>query len=144
VLVPIDELKKNGGDVRAFLLKQGLYSSTIFLWRKKRNEGLPAVAGKRRGPKPKVTPGMAEIQRLQKEKEKLSKSRTQVQKIIDIQRKLPRCTQTRRRERAGMARRRQKERNSVSGAAGCVFQRIRPTVRFESDQAFRLNPTAFA
>ncbi|NBW41941.1 hypothetical protein EBR25_13220 [bacterium] len=64
VLVQIDELKKNGADVGAFLRKQGLYSLTFSLWRKQRNEGLLGVAGKKRGPKPKVTPEMAEIQRL--------------------------------------------------------------------------------
>lgn len=88
VLVQIDELKKNGADVGAFLRKQGLYSSTVSLWRKQRNEGLLGVAGKKRGPKPKVTPEMAEIQRLQREVEKLSKSLTQAQKIIEIQKKI--------------------------------------------------------
>jgi len=88
VLAQIDELKKNGADVGAFIRKQGLYSSTVSLWRKQRSEGLLGVVGKKRGPKSKVTPEMLEIQRLQRENEKLSKSLTQAQKIIEIQKKI--------------------------------------------------------
>jgi transposase-like protein len=87
VLAQIDELKKNG-DVGAFIRKQGIYSSTVSLWRKQRNEGLLGVIGKKRGPKSKVTPEMLENQRLQRENEKLSKSLTQAQKIIEIQKKI--------------------------------------------------------
>ena len=84
----IDELKKSGADVGAFIRKQGLYSSTVSTWRKQRNEGLLGVEGKKRGPKSKVTPEMVEIQRLQREIEKLSKSLTQAQKNIEIQKKV--------------------------------------------------------
>lgn len=88
MLAQIDELKKNGADIGAFIRKQGLYSSTVSLWRKQRKEGLLGVIGKKRGPKAKVTPEMLEIQRLQKENEKLSKSLVQAQKIIEIQKKI--------------------------------------------------------
>ncbi|MCA2961153.1 MAG: transposase [Silvanigrellales bacterium] len=88
VIAQIDELKKSGADVGAFIRKKGLYSSTISLWRKQRNQGLLGVEGKKRGPKSKVTPEMIEIQRLQKENEKLSKSLSQAQKIIVIQKKV--------------------------------------------------------
>lgn len=88
VIAQIDELKKNGADVGAFIRKQGLFSSTISTWRKQRNEGLLGVEPKKRGPKSKVTPEMVEIQKLQKEVEKLSKSLTQAQKIIEIQKKV--------------------------------------------------------
>ena len=88
VIAQIDELKKNGADVGAFIRKQGLYSSTISTWRKQRNEGLLGVEPKKRGPKSKVTPEMVEIQRLQRENEKLSKSLIQAQKIIEIQKKV--------------------------------------------------------
>lgn len=37
VIAQIDELKKNGADVGAFIRKKGLHSSTISLWRKQRN-----------------------------------------------------------------------------------------------------------
>jgi transposase len=88
VIAQIDELKKNGADVGAFIRKQGLYASTVSTWRKQRNEGLLGVEPKKRGPRPKVTPEMVEIQRLQRENEKLSKSLTQAQKIIEIQKKV--------------------------------------------------------
>jgi transposase-like protein len=88
VIAQIDELKKNGADVGAFIRKQGLYASTVSTWRKQRNEGLLGVEPKKRGPRPKVTPEIAEIQRLQRENEKLSKSLTQAQKIIEIQKKV--------------------------------------------------------
>jgi len=88
VIAQIDLLKKNGADVGAFLRKQALYSSTVSLWRKQRNEGLLGVEGKKRGPKSKVTPEMLENERLRKENEKLSKSLAQAQKIIEIQKKV--------------------------------------------------------
>jgi transposase len=88
VIAQIDLLKKNGADVGAFIRKQGLYSSTVSLWRKQRNDGLLGVESKKRGPKSKVTPEMMEIHRLQKENEKLLKSLTQAQKIIEIQKKI--------------------------------------------------------
>jgi transposase len=88
VIAQIDELKKNGADVGAFIRKKGLYSSTISLWRKQRSQGILGVEGKKRGPKSKVTPEMVEIQRLQKENEKLLKSLVQAQKIIEIQKKV--------------------------------------------------------
>ena len=89
VIAQIDELKKNGGDVGAFIRKDGLYSSTISNWRKQRNQGLLGNEPKRRGPKSKVTPEMIEIQKLQRENEKLAKKLSQAQKIIEIQKKVP-------------------------------------------------------
>lgn len=88
VIAQIDMLKKNGADVGVFIRKQGLYASTVSLWRKQRNEGLLGVEGKKRGPKTKVTPEMVENQRLQREVERLSKSLVQAQKIIEIQKKV--------------------------------------------------------
>jgi transposase len=88
VIAQIDELKRNGADVGVYIRKQGLFSSTVSLWRKQRKEGLLGVEGKKRGPKSKVTPEIVEIQRLQREVEKLSKSLTQAQKIIEIQKKV--------------------------------------------------------
>jgi hypothetical protein len=83
VLVQLEELKKNGADVGAYIRKQGLYSSTISLWRKQRNEGILVAAGKKRGPKSKVTSEMIEIQKLQKNVEKLEKKLEVAQKIIE-------------------------------------------------------------
>jgi transposase len=88
VLAQIDILKKNGADIGAFIRKQGLFSSTVSLWRKQRNEGLLGVEGKKRGPKSKVSSEMVEIERLKKEVEKLSKSLLQAQKIILLQKKV--------------------------------------------------------
>lgn len=88
VIAQIDMLKKNGADVGVFIRKQGLYASTVSLWRKQRNEGLLGVEGKKRGPKTTVTPEIVENQRLQREVERLSKSLAQAQKIIEIQKKV--------------------------------------------------------
>jgi transposase-like protein len=88
VIAQIDMLKKNGADVGVFIRKQGLYASTVSLWRKQRNEGLLGVEGKKRGPKTTVTPEMVENQRLKREVERLSKSLAQAQKIIEIQKKV--------------------------------------------------------
>ena len=88
VLKDLKEIKANGADVGAFLRRNALFSSTVSLWRKQRNEGLLSAEGKKRGPKPKHTAEMIEILKLQKEVEILSKKLGTAQRIIELQKKV--------------------------------------------------------
>jgi transposase-like protein len=88
VLKDLEEIKANGADVGAFLRKNALFSSTVSLWKKQRNAGQLGSEGKKRGPKPKYTPEMIEIERLKKENEKLLKKLGTAHRIIGLQKKV--------------------------------------------------------
>ena len=88
-LKDIEELKGNQADVGAYLRKHGLYSSTISLWKKLRNNGtFSASSDGKRGPKAKQTEEQKEIERLLKENLKLQKELEVSKKLIEIQKKI--------------------------------------------------------
>lgn len=78
------------GSVGALLRREGLYSSHLATWRRQRLQGvLAALKPKTRGPKSLVqNPLNAEVNRLQKENERLGKRLKQAELIIDIQKKV--------------------------------------------------------
>jgi transposase len=78
------------GQLGALLRKEGLYSSSLTLWRKQRAQGiLKAMSPKKRGPKGKDKNPLAEqVARLQKENERLKKKLKQAETIIDVQKKV--------------------------------------------------------
>jgi transposase len=88
VVTEVEQLRSNGADVGSYLRKQGLFSSTVSLWKRQRNEGLLGAETKARGPKSKVTPEKLEIHRLQKELEKVTKKLQTAEKILDVQKKI--------------------------------------------------------
>ena len=88
VVNEIEKLRSNGADVGSYLRKNGLFGSTVSLWKKQRNQGFLISEGKKRGPKSKLTPDVLEIQRLQKELEKTNKKLAQAEKIIAVQKKI--------------------------------------------------------
>jgi len=88
VLKDIDLLKSHGEDIGAYLRQQGLFSSTVSLWRSLRNEGLLTYADKKRGPQPKRSPADKEVERLRKENIRLQKHLETYKKLIEIQKKI--------------------------------------------------------
>jgi transposase-like protein len=88
VLKDLEEIRANGADVGAFLRKNALFSSTVSLWKKQRNEGALGAEGKKRGPKPKHTPEMIEIEKLKKENENLLKKLGTAHRMIELQKKV--------------------------------------------------------
>jgi transposase-like protein len=83
VLKELEEIKLGGADVGAFLRRNALFSSTVSLWKKQRNNGELGSEGKKRGPKSKLTPEMIEIEKLKKENENLLKKLGTADRIID-------------------------------------------------------------
>jgi len=78
------------GELGALLRREGLYASHLTAWRKQREAGaLEALAPKRRGRKAlAVNPLTAEIERLQRENERLSTRLKQAETIIEVQKKV--------------------------------------------------------
>jgi len=78
------------GQLGALLRKEGLYLSSLTLWRKQRAQGiLKAMLPKKRGRKRLEKNPLAEqVARLQKENQRLKKKLKQAETIIDVQKKV--------------------------------------------------------
>lgn len=87
VLEQADRCKKPG-EVGALLRREGLYSSHLTTWREQRREGTLKELGRKRGPKPKRTSEQIELEKLQRENERLRERLRKAEKIIEAQKKL--------------------------------------------------------
>ncbi len=78
------------GQLGELLRREGLYSSHLTTWRKQRDEGaLQALGPKKRGRKSKRKDAQAlEIQRLQRENQRLAERLRQAETIIEVQKKV--------------------------------------------------------
>jgi transposase len=88
VLKDIDALKGHQVEIGAYLRRQGLYSSTVSLWRKWRREGILTSVSTQRGPVPKQTQEQKENERLMQENAKLRKELEVSKKLVEIQKKV--------------------------------------------------------
>ncbi len=74
------------GQVGALLRREGLYSSHLSGWRRKRTQGtLVSLSPKKRGPKPGKNPLAGEVARLEREVDRLRRKLKQAETIIDVQ-----------------------------------------------------------
>jgi len=87
VLEEADRCKKPG-ELGTLLRREGLYSSHLTSWRNQRREGTLKAFGRKRGPKPKHTSEQLELQKLQRENERLRERLRRAEKIIEVQKKL--------------------------------------------------------
>ncbi len=76
------------GEQGALLRREGLYSSHLVKWREQRSKGALAALSKRRGRKVERTPEQVEMERLRRENERLTRRLAQVEKIVEVQKKL--------------------------------------------------------
>src|SRR5450759_595002 len=75
--------------IGALLRREGLCSSHLSEWRRKRMEGtLGSLSPRKRGPKPEKNPLAPEVARLERENERLQRKLTQAETIIDVQKKV--------------------------------------------------------
>lgn len=84
IVKQVEKLKGKPGAIGEFLRKEGLYSATLHLWKKQRNEG---ILGQTRGRKP-APPEVHEIEKLKKENHKLRTKIGQYQLVIEAQKKI--------------------------------------------------------
>lgn len=78
-----------GGQIGALLRREGIYSSHLTRWRKKRDQGaLVALTPKKRGPPSTVNPLARRVAELERERNRLHARLSQAEAIIDIQKKV--------------------------------------------------------
>jgi transposase-like protein len=86
------------GETGAILRREGVYSSSVAVWRKQRDAG--QVSAAKRGPKPlvpvPVSPANSESQQLRREVGRLKRELETAHLIIDIQKKLTMLMETKR------------------------------------------------
>jgi transposase len=70
------------GEKGALLRREGLYDSSIQLWRRQRDEGLLTVSRPAAAPRKGKSPEQAELERLRKENERLARQKDRVEKKL--------------------------------------------------------------
>ncbi len=87
VLEEADKCREQPGQIGALLRREGLYSSHLTTWRRQRETGqMTGLKPRKRGRK--TNEEAAEINRLQRENERLTRQLTQAELIIEAQKKL--------------------------------------------------------
>ena len=77
------------GDVEALLRREGIYSSHLAAWRKQLAlHGSEALAGRKRGPKPKADAKDRRIAELEKRAARLEAKLSLAEKLLDLQKKV--------------------------------------------------------
>ena len=88
ILVEADQAKKLG-EVGTLLRREGLYSSHLTTWRKEREVGVrQALTPQKRGPKSKRDPVAEQVQKLQRDNERLTEQLRKAEIVIDVQKKV--------------------------------------------------------
>jgi transposase-like protein len=88
ILQEADRCTKKG-EIGALLRREGLYSTHLTNWRRERDAGiLVGLGARQRGPKAKHDPRDQQINKLQKENDRLKRKLRQAEAIIDVQKKI--------------------------------------------------------
>jgi transposase-like protein len=85
ILRELDEAKGSSA-AGAIMRREGLYSSLVSKWREQRKRGYLTSGAQRRGPK--SDPAAAELERLQRENQRLREKLERAELIIDVQKNL--------------------------------------------------------
>jgi len=87
VLEEADKCRETTGQIGALLRREGLYSSHLTTWRRQREAGqLAGLTPQKRGRK--IDETAAEVDRLQRENERLERQMAQAELIIEAQKKV--------------------------------------------------------
>jgi len=89
ILAEADAAANVPGAIGALLRREGLYSSHLVAWRRERAAGVvQGLTPRQRGPRSRRRPEEDEIQRLQRENQRLTERLRQAEIIIDVQKKV--------------------------------------------------------
>jgi transposase-like protein len=89
ILAEADAAAGTPGAIGALLRREGLYSSHLVAWRRERTAGIAqGLTPKRRGPRSRRSPEQDEIERLQRENQRLAEKLRKAEIIIDVQKKV--------------------------------------------------------
>lgn len=76
------------GEIGSLLRREGLFSSQLTEWRKLYRDGARSALSKKRGRKPKKSVEKSEVERLERENEKLRQRLERAEQIIALQKKV--------------------------------------------------------
>ncbi len=89
ILDEVDRATGHGG-IGAVLRREGIYSSTLYSWRKERNAAVHQAFSQKRGPQPKRNPLAGENEKLRRQNRKLQEDLEKAHIVIDVQKKVAR------------------------------------------------------
>jgi transposase len=78
------------GAIGAMLRREGIYSSTLYGWRKERNAAVRQAFSQKRGPQPKRNPLAGDNEKLRRQNQRLQEELDKAHIIIDVQKKVAR------------------------------------------------------
>jgi transposase len=89
ILEEVDRASGHGG-IGAVLRREGIYSSTLYSWRKERDAAVHKAFSQKRGPQPKRNPLAGENEKLRRQNRKLQEDLEKAHIVIDVQKKVAR------------------------------------------------------
>jgi transposase len=87
ILDEVDRAAGHGG-IGAVLRREGIYSSTLYSWRKERDAAVQKAFSQKRGPQPKRNPLAGENEKLRRQNRKLQEDLEKAHIVIDVQKKV--------------------------------------------------------
>lgn len=78
------------GAIGALLRREGIYSSTLYGWRKERDAAVRQAFSQKRGPQAKGNPLAGENEKLRRQNQRLQEELDKAHIIIDVQKKVAR------------------------------------------------------
>ena len=76
------------GQIGELLRREGIYSSTLYGWRKERDGADLKAFSQKRGPQPKHNPLAGENEKLRRQNQRLQEELAKAHIVIDVQKKL--------------------------------------------------------
>ncbi len=89
ILEEVDRATGHGG-IGAVLRREGIYSSTLYSWRKERDAAVHKAFSQKRGPQPRGNPLAGENEKLRRQNRKLQEDLEKAHIVIDVQKKVAR------------------------------------------------------
>jgi len=87
ILDEVDRATGHGG-IGVVLRREGIYSSTLYSWRKERDAAVHKAFSQKRGPQPKRNPLAGENEKLRRQNRKLQEDLEKAHIVIDVQKKV--------------------------------------------------------
>ena len=87
ILGDVDRARGHGG-IGAVLRREGIYSSTLYSWRKERDAAVDQAFSQKRGPQTRRNPLAGENEKLRRQNERLQAELEKAHIVIDVQKKV--------------------------------------------------------
>ena len=87
ILDEVDRATVHGG-IGAVLRREGIYSSTLYAWRKERDAAVHSAFSQKRGPRPQKNPLAGENEKLRRQNQRLQMDLEKAHIVIDVQKKV--------------------------------------------------------